>query len=58
MLTVLRRYPQVSAWNEHDEGHWICPSLRNGTAKLRAIQAGILAAGVDRRQGNVSSGLQ
>lgn len=34
----------VSAWNEHDEGHWICPSLHaqpTQTAKLEAIQAGI-----------------
>jgi hypothetical protein len=33
-----------SAWNEHDEGHWICPSLQNGTQKLEAIQAGLTEA--------------
>ena len=31
----------LSAWNEHDEGHWICPSLRDGAQKLEAIQAGL-----------------
>ena len=31
----------LSAWNEHDEGHWICPSLKDGTAKLEAIKAGL-----------------
>eukprot|EP00937_MAST-01D_sp_MAST-1D-sp2_P000478 g478.t1 len=31
----------VSAWNEHDEGHWICPSLRDGPQKLQAIRSGI-----------------
>jgi hypothetical protein len=37
----------VSAWNEFDEGHWICPSLRSEptqTAKLEAIATGILEA--------------
>jgi len=34
----------VSAWNEHDEGHWVCPSLHaepTQTAKLEAIRNGI-----------------
>jgi len=34
----------ISAWNENDEGHWIMPSLHNGTAKLEAVQRGIRAA--------------
>ena len=34
----------VSAWNEHDEGHWICPSLQDGPAKLQAVLAGIQKA--------------
>ena len=37
----------VSAWNEYDEGHWICPSLHaepTQTAKLEAIQSGIADA--------------
>jgi hypothetical protein len=38
----------VSAWNEHDEGHWVCPSLHGGTSKLQAIQAGLKAAGEGR----------
>eukprot|EP00047_Mylnosiga_fluctuans_P014342 m.37633 g.37633 ORF g.37633 m.37633 type:complete len:395 (-) comp5455_c0_seq1:76-1260(-) len=31
----------ISAWNEHDEGHWVCPSLQDGPAKLLAIQEAI-----------------
>ena len=31
----------ISAWNENDEGHWIVPSLFNGTQKLVAVQRGI-----------------
>eukprot|EP00040_Diaphanoeca_grandis_P008527 m.45513 g.45513 ORF g.45513 m.45513 type:complete len:396 (+) comp19992_c0_seq1:268-1455(+) len=37
----------VSAWNEHDEGHWVCPSLHGEptqTAKLEAIKQGIIEA--------------
>ena len=34
----------ISAWNEHDEGHWICPSLQDGPAKLQAVLAGIQKA--------------
>jgi hypothetical protein len=34
----------LSAWNEHDEGHWICPGLQGGTQKLKAIQAGLAQA--------------
>jgi len=34
----------VGAWNENDEGHWIVPSLLNGTEKLEAVQAGVLQA--------------
>jgi hypothetical protein len=32
----------ISAWNEHDEGHWICPSLHDGAQKLEAIKAGLM----------------
>ena len=31
----------ISAWNENDEGHWVVPSLMNGTAKMEAVQAAI-----------------
>eukprot|EP01052_Picozoa_sp_SAG31_P027777 SAG31_NODE_2628_length_5350_cov_48.017901_4_plen_595_part_00 len=31
----------ISAWNENDEGHWVIPSLMNGTQKLMAVQAAI-----------------
>lgn len=33
----------LSAWNEHDEGHWIAPTLPKygGTAKLEAIKRAI-----------------
>lgn len=37
----------VSAWNEYDEGHWVCRSLHSEptpTAKLEAIQDGITEA--------------
>ena len=34
----------IGAWNENDEGHWIVPSLDDGTAKLEAVQRGIRAA--------------
>ena len=33
--------PACSAWDEYDEGHWIAPSLLNGTAKLDAVQRAI-----------------
>lgn len=32
----------VSAWNEHDEGHWVCPSLKDGAKKLEAIKLGLV----------------
>jgi len=32
----------VYAWNEHDEGGWLCPTLSEGTARIEAI-AKILA---------------
>ncbi len=31
----------VSAWNEHDEGHWVAPSLLDGPVKLAAIKKAI-----------------
>eukprot|EP00041_Stephanoeca_diplocostata_P014473 m.263757 g.263757 ORF g.263757 m.263757 type:complete len:157 (-) comp19708_c0_seq42:233-703(-) len=31
----------IGAWNENDEGHWIVPSLYNGTQKLEAVQKGV-----------------
>eukprot|EP01043_Picozoa_sp_COSAG02_P067526 COSAG02_NODE_10886_length_1838_cov_1.170213_2_plen_213_part_00 len=31
----------MSAWNEHDEGHWFCPTLKDGAAKLEAIKLGL-----------------
>ena len=36
----------LSAWNEHDEGHWIQPALAKygGTEKLDAIKKAISAA--------------
>ena len=35
----------IYAWNEFDEGGWICPTLSEGTARLDAIQA-VLTSGV------------
>jgi hypothetical protein len=34
----------IGAWNENDEGHWIVPSLLNGTQKLEAVQRGVKEA--------------
>eukprot|EP00051_Salpingoeca_urceolata_P004540 m.65671 g.65671 ORF g.65671 m.65671 type:complete len:376 (+) comp13682_c1_seq1:1665-2792(+) len=36
----------ISAWNEHDEGHWIAPALEQygGDQKLTTVGAAILAA--------------
>jgi hypothetical protein len=34
----------IGAWNELDEGHWIMPSLLNGTQKLEAVRKGIQQA--------------
>ena len=33
----------ISAWNEHDEGHWIAPALEKygGAEKLEAIKRAI-----------------
>jgi hypothetical protein len=28
----------IYAWNEFDEGGWLCPTLRDGTARLDAIR--------------------
>lgn len=28
----------IYAWNEHDEGGWICPTLGEGTARVDALQ--------------------
>jgi hypothetical protein len=38
----------ISAWNEHDEGHWIEPALDafGGAEKLQAIHSAIRAAAV------------
>jgi hypothetical protein len=33
--------PLHSAWDEFDEGHWICPSVLGGTEKLDAVQKAI-----------------
>jgi hypothetical protein len=30
-----------SAWDEFDEGHWICPSLLDGTEKIVAVAKAI-----------------
>ena len=49
----------VSAWNEHDEGHWTCPSLRKEptqTTKLEAIRDGI-ASGTQRTVTTVATSL-
>jgi hypothetical protein len=45
-LAWTARYPSaaeanavlVYAWNEFDEGGWLCPTLREGTARLDAIR--------------------
>ena len=29
----------VYAWNEHDEGGWLCPTTAEGAARLDAIRA-------------------
>eukprot|EP00045_Choanoeca_perplexa_P012902 m.143533 g.143533 ORF g.143533 m.143533 type:complete len:400 (+) comp16175_c0_seq18:1369-2568(+) len=31
----------LSAWDEFDEGHWLCPSLLNGTVKIEAVAKAI-----------------
>ena len=33
----------ISAWNEHDEGHWIAPALEKygGAEKLQAVKKAI-----------------
>ena len=41
--TVEARAVLISAWNENDEGHWVVPSLMNGTQKMEAVQAAINA---------------
>jgi len=43
----------VGAWNENDEGHWIVPSLYNGTQKLEAIQKGVRQAHAEHAQRGV-----
>ena len=48
----------ISAWNEHDEGHWICPSLRHGPEKLRAIRQGIQQAASELSEGAVVAGAE
>ena len=37
------RVMMLSAWNEHDEGHWIAPALEKygGAEKLQAVKRGI-----------------
>lgn len=37
--TVPARTVLVYAWNEHDEGGWICPTRQEGPARLDAIRA-------------------
>lgn len=29
----------IYAWNEHDEGGWICPTIGEGTARVEALRA-------------------
>ena len=48
----------LSAWNEHDEGHWICPSLKDGTAKLEAIKAGLAGGEADTASADSRAGAQ
>lgn len=31
----------ISAWDEFDEGHWICPSVQGGTEKIDAVKKAI-----------------
>lgn len=38
LKTVPARSVLVYAWNEHDEGGWLCPTLKEGTARLDAIR--------------------
>ena len=42
----------LSAWNEHDEGHWIAPALEKygGAEKLEAIKKAIDKAAARRRR--------
>jgi hypothetical protein len=47
--TVDARAVLISAWNENDEGHWVVPSLMNGTAKLEAVQRAINSTAERRR---------
>ena len=59
-LTFLQENPEsaetnmmlLSAWNEHDEGHWIEPALEKygGTEKLVAIKKAIDKAEARRKQ--------
>jgi hypothetical protein len=45
-LALLKQYPQqtpanavlIYAWNEFDEGGWLCPTLGEGTARLDAVR--------------------
>ncbi len=34
----------IYAWNEFDEGGWICPTLSEGTGRLDAIRRVLTAA--------------
>ena len=27
----------IYAWNEHDEGGWLCPTLYEGSARIEAV---------------------
>jgi len=46
-LTWCRNHPEAAraravliyAWNEFDEGGWLCPTLKEGTARLDALRA-------------------
>ena len=44
----------LSAWNEHDEGHWIEPALEQygGTEKLQAISRALGRAAARARAGS------
>ena len=44
----------IGAWNENDEGHWIVPSLHDGTAKLEAVQRGVKAAHAEHAKHQLS----
>jgi len=47
----------IYAWNEFDEGGWICPTLNEGTARLDALRNALMRGKRDEGKGS-SAGLR